>query len=251
MPDDKPTVWEYTDPYVAAYTPPPAYGIGVCDVCHGAPTSGYARCLSCKRTIDSVSRPLTLVVPVSHYRVGEQLHTVLGGYKRSSNEDVRRRHLLQVGATLHRFVFEHGDCIRAAAGREWDTVTNVPSKQPRTGRHPLEQAIALGQPLASQYERLLEPDEADSISRTQGSDRGFRTIDNVEGKRVLLVDDTFTSGATFQSAASRLALDGADVVAGVVLGRVINPDFNDETRELWERQRAIAFDFATCCIHAG
>jgi predicted amidophosphoribosyltransferase len=40
--------------------------------------------------------------------------------------------------------------------------------------------------------------------------------------RILLVDDTFTSGATFQSAASALALGGADVIAGVVIGRVID-----------------------------
>jgi hypothetical protein len=65
---------------------------------------------------------------------------------------------------------------------------------------------------------------------------------------VLLIDDTFTSGSTFQSAASRLALGGAEVVAGVVIGRVINPGFSAEARELWERQRTIAFDFDVCCL---
>ncbi len=52
----------------------------------------------------------------------------------------------------------------------------------------------------------------------------------------------------FQSAASALALGGADVIAGVVIGRVIHPEFSDEMRELWERQRAIPFDFGFCCL---
>lgn len=68
---------------------------------------------------------------------------------------------------------------------------------------------------------------------------------------MLLVDDTFTSGATFQSAASALALDGADVVAGVVIGRVINTSDtagHPEKLALWQQQRQVPFSFAACCL---
>jgi adenine/guanine phosphoribosyltransferase-like PRPP-binding protein len=65
---------------------------------------------------------------------------------------------------------------------------------------------------------------------------------------VLLVDDTFTSGATFQSAASALTLAGATVVAGVVIGRVIDTDFSKQAADLWDRQRAIRFRFDRCCL---
>ena len=41
---------------------------------------------------------------------------------------VRERHLWQVAAIPHRFVFSHRACIARVAGRDWTTVTIVPSK---------------------------------------------------------------------------------------------------------------------------
>jgi hypothetical protein len=193
--------------------------------------------------------PIELVVPISLYRVGEQLHTVLKDYKRSPNARVRERHLLQVGSILHRFVAQHRGCIEGAS-REWETVTIVPSKTPSADPHPLETAIMLSDPLASEYRRLLEPDEVSTIGRATASDTGFRVTEDVADLDVLLIDDTFTSGATFQSAASALGLAGARVAAGVVIGRVVDTSNDDypEKLELWEQQRAELFSFETCCL---
>lgn len=254
--DAAPTVEEFTEPYLATYTPPPADAPGVCPICHGATGlrddgTHWARCWSCGRTIGGVSHPLSLIVPISLYRVGEQLHTVLKDYKRSPNERVRERHLWQVAAILHRFLANHRACISRAAGRDWDAVTIVPSKNPHIHPHPLEQAILLGEPLRSQYRRLLEPDQPDTIGRARSSDHGYRATDNLAGLRVLLVDDTFTSGATLQSAASALTEAGADVVAGIPIGRVIDTSDTEghpEKLALWEQQRRIPFSFATCCL---
>jgi hypothetical protein len=82
---------------------------------------------------------------------------VLKNYKRSPSERVREKHLWQVAAILHRFLFNHRACITRAAGRDWDTVTIVPSKIGGDDPHPLEQAIMLSEPLRSEYRRLLEP----------------------------------------------------------------------------------------------
>ena len=117
-----PTVEELTTPYAAAYTPPPHHGPGICDVCHNAPFIGDTRCLSCQRATATVTHPIDLVVPISLYELGGQLHNVLRDYKYSGSADVRRLHALQVGATLHRFVRDHGQHVREAAGRRWDLV---------------------------------------------------------------------------------------------------------------------------------
>ena len=197
-----------------------------------------------------VSHPVELVVPISLYRVNEQLHTVLKDYKRSPSPRVRERHRWQVGAILHRFTYHHRQCIVGAAGMDWDTVTIVPTKTGREGPHPLEEAIKLGEPLGSEFLRLLEPAEVDGIERATSSDSGFQATNDAPGRNVLLLDDTFTSGATFQSAASALALGGAVVVGGVVIGRVIdtaNPDY-PEKLELWEQQRGEPFSFDVCCL---
>lgn len=250
------TVEEFTDPFLSSYTPVPPVGtVGTCDVCHG-PTAlrddgaWWPRCYSCRQTIMGVSRPVLLIVPISLYRIGEQLHTVLAGYKRSTDPKVRERLGLQVGATLHRFLWMHGAHIEQKAGGTWDTVTIVPSKEARDGAHPLELAIGLAEPLASLYRPLLRPLEPEGIGRLRSSDRGFAVTDDANGRRVLLIDDTFTSGATFQSAASALTLGGAHVVAGVVAGRVVDTsnDRYPEKLEWWERQRAIPYDFDTCCL---
>ena len=246
------TVEEYTDPYLGIYTPPPSHGEGVCNVCHGIPNPGYDRCWSCEQSIGSVSQPLEMIVPISWYRVSEQLWSVLRGYKDDPDDDARERYRLRVAATLHRFMRDHGEHIEAAAGRSWDTVSCIPSKGLREGTHPFEGAIKLGRQLKRLYRPLLEIDDATLSSRVYGSDRLFKVRDgvDVEGLRVLLLDDTLTSGATFQSAASALALAGADVVAGVVVGRVIST--NDarfpHRLEAWERQRRIPFSFDSCCV---
>jgi hypoxanthine phosphoribosyltransferase len=68
---------------------------------------------------------------------------------------------------------------------------------------------------------------------------------DIEGKRVLLLDDVYTSGASIQSAASTLALAGARVIAGVVVARFINPDFAPNfITQLKQRP----YDFAACCL---
>jgi predicted amidophosphoribosyltransferase len=249
------TARELTDPYLSTYVPPPKAGPGVCEVCHTA-TGGdppYRRCWSCLETCKLVTRPIELVVPISLTRtdMDAQLYNVLRDYKSELvPESVRAQHRAQMAALLLRFLARHRDCIKRAAGVDYDTITVVPSKRGRVGPHPLEQVIALAPDLAATYERLLEPGPGE-IGRNAPADDGFVAAEAARGRRVLLVDDTMTSGSKLQSAASALTLRGARVIAAVVLGRVIDvsdPDRYPEKLELWERQRRLGFDFDTCCL---
>jgi phosphoribosylpyrophosphate synthetase len=68
---------------------------------------------------------------------------------------------------------------------------------------------------------------------------------------VLLLDDTLTTGARLHSAASALRLNGASAVAAVVIGRVINPEWNENCRRIWDQARATQFTFEQCCLCRG
>jgi hypothetical protein len=213
------------------------------------------RCWSCNTTRSRVTHPLSLVVPVSLTRtdIAAQLHNVLRDYKYAASEAVRLQHRLHVAALLLRFLLGHKLCVEDAAGGGLDVITIVPSKQGRTGPHPLEQAITLAPDLIGSYERLLDPGPR-VIGRNAPADDGFVARREASDRRVLLIDDTFTSGAKLQSAASALTLGGATVLAGLVLGRVIDVSSADrypERADLWRRQSRIPFDFGTCCLEGG
>lgn len=240
-------VREYTDPFISMYRQVPAIKDGVCNPCHGAPGQGYARCYSCHLTINQVTYPASLVVPISLYKTSTQLHHVLWNYKNGPPDNARQRHRLQVASTIGRFLVRHRACIAAAAGSDWTVITTVPSSQSRAGTHPLEETTQMVVQLKPQYRRLLQAGP-EALGHRRASDTGYATVEDVAGMSVLLIDDTLTTGARIHSAASALQLVGASVVAAVVVGRVITPEFNDENRELWDEAGQQPFDFDVCCL---
>lgn len=245
------TAQELTDPHLSIFVPSPRARRGVCSVCHSW-SGAYARCWSCNENRGKISHPLEVVVPISLTRtdLDAQLHNALRDYKYSHDARVQGKHRLLIAATLLRFLGRHRWCIEATAGSPYDTITVVPSKRGRAGAHPLERVIALAPSLNEMHERLLKPGPGE-IGRNAPVDDGFLANANAPGRRVLLVDDTLTSGAKLQSAASALTLGGATVVAGIVIGRVI--DVRDAERypdrlELWQQQARTPFSFDACCL---
>jgi hypothetical protein len=119
------TAAQYTDPYLATYTPVPAAGPGVCAVCHSGPNPGYAVCRSVPST-------------------------------------------------------------RA---------------QMRLGKHPLETAVTRVGALASLYAPLLVRGPA-HVDHNRADDLAFTVARRLRGARMLVFDDTLTTGARLQSAMS-------------------------------------------------
>ncbi len=165
---------------------------------------------------------------------------------------VRAQSSLRVISILCHFLWLHRTCIAESAGDDWSAITGVPSSTDRgADQHPLIRALQRVPSAYDEYEDLLERGPT-SIGHNRASDTGYvvrHPERDLTGKRVLLIDDTFTSGARSQSAASALALAGAEVVAIVVIGRVIDPRWSGE--EYWAERRAQDFSFDTCCVHHG
>jgi len=220
---------------------------GVCDVCHGAPGAGYRRCYSCAQTCAQVSEPVTRVVPISLYQSLGQLHLVLRGYEDSRDATARDNFALIVAALLTRYLRRHGSCVAEAAGADWDSITSVPSSKDRPVPHPLERAIQCSLFLREQFDQPLVRGTG-PLGHRRASDGAFKASRDLSGRRILLLDDTFTTGAALESAASSLTNAWATVVAAVVVGRVINPEFGPEAAALWERATRVPFDFERCCL---
>ncbi|HEY5013122.1 MAG TPA: hypothetical protein VIK61_10510, partial [Acidimicrobiia bacterium] len=169
-----------------------------------------------------------------------QLYTTLKRYKGADPQLAAAR---TVGL-LGRFLRDHRECI-ASRGGQWDTITHVPSTSGRhPGVHPLARGLEMYQPLHRQHAELLDRGPGE-VERSSGSDDAFIARRDALGRAVLLIDDTWTTGAHAQSAASALVIGGASVVAIVPVGRLIDPSFH---ADWWDGQRRRRFDFDVCCL---
>jgi adenine/guanine phosphoribosyltransferase-like PRPP-binding protein len=194
-----------------------------------------------------VSQPCELVVPISLYEIPSQLHRELRHYKSGAIPSAELEFGTHVAALVGYFLDQHGECIERAAEGGWDVITTVPSSGVRAGEHPLAHAIRRVGFLKEHYELLLDKGSVD-LDHNRASDDGFVLRRELDGERVLLIDDTFTSGARAQSAASVINNGGGAVVAILAIGRVIDPSSGDHVKEYWDRQRRQLFSFDTCCL---
>jgi predicted amidophosphoribosyltransferase len=218
----------------------PRLAPGVCRQCFNL-TDGYDLCYACTR----VESSLDVVAPISYSIAHEQLHHALASYKRVTGE-VAQRLALQLAAVLWRYLEIHETCLARAAGTDtFPLVTTVPSgDRDRDERHPLRSIVAeLVRPTRDRYERLLRRSSADVAPRTYDPGK-FAPQRPLQAESILLIDDTWTTGANAQSAAAALRAAGAGPIAALVIGRHVNRKWHDNDRRLCALPRP--FDWRQC-----
>jgi predicted amidophosphoribosyltransferase len=225
--------------FYASFMLGPRPGPGVCPRCFDLVT-GAEGCYRCARYggwVDAAS-------PISYSVAGGPLHRALRSYKRLTGTPARWC-TVGVAALLWRHLELHEHCLACAAGVDgFDVVTTVPSSDRARGEsHPLHQLVGeLVGPVRDRYERLLRRTGA-HVAPHQFNIHKYEAIGRLGGQSVLLLDDTWTTGANAQSAAAALKRAGARTVAAVAVGRYVNPGYgaNDE------RLRSMrGFDWAIC-----
>jgi len=238
-----PTVAELTELYTN-FMLGPRRGPDVCTSCFNF-TRGYELCYACAHG----ERWLDAMTPVSYSVAREQLHHALANYKHLSGE-IARRLAIELAAVLWRFLAEHERCLATAAGVDaLELVTTVPSgDRGRDEHHPLRWIAAevIGV-TRERHVRLLER-SAVAVPRREFDPRRFRALRRLDGQPVLLIDDTWTTGANAQSAAAALKSAGAGRVAAVVIGRHLNRGWHENDRRL--RGITQPFDWSRCGLCA-
>jgi predicted amidophosphoribosyltransferase len=218
----------------------PQPGPDVCARCFDL-TDGGTRCRHCSQDgawVDAVA-------PISYSIGGEQLHYALAGYKRHAGHEARY-FTAGLAAVLWRHLREHERCLaRAAAVDAFDVVTTVPSSDAGRDRtHPLHRLVGeLVKPVAPRYERLLRRTDTAVAAHRFGAER-FEATTGLGGRAVLLIDDTWTTGANARSAAAALKEAGAERVAVVVIGRYVNRHWSQNDGQL--RRLPQPFEWGRC-----
>jgi predicted phosphoribosyltransferase len=239
-----PTVAELTALYTN-FMLGPRSGTSVCDMCFNF-TDAYARCYACAHS----EAWLDAVAPISYSVAREQLHHALARYKRLTGEMARRLGV-ELAAVLWRHLAAHEHCVARAAGTDaFELVTTVPSgDMQRDVEHPLRWIVGeLVGPTRARHERLLRRSAVDVHAREFNLQK-YEPIRALGGQTVLLIDDTWTTGANAQSAAAALRSAGAGAVAAVVIGRHLNREWHENDRRL--RGITRPFDWEHCALCAA
>jgi hypothetical protein len=200
---------------------PPSLSCPVCRVCRGPVGDGFARCYQCDLASSQAGWLLAdSVAPIGYAVKGEPLAVDLRLYK--SGQAGAPEAAQRLRSMLAAFLGEHGPSLWRAAGMAAgpSTVAVVPSGQGRPGAHPLLDIVGSCVDLPATW-LLVSPGSA---ARGRGVSLSWlRVRGPVAGEDVLLVDDTWVSGGSAQSASASLKLAGGRHVALVVLGRHVDP----------------------------
>jgi predicted amidophosphoribosyltransferase len=223
----------------------PRPGPGVCATCFNL-IEAYDRCYACSHGRDV----LDAFAPISYSVAHEPLHQVLFGYKRLPDV-VASALATDLQQILQRHLADHERCVARLAGTtSFDLITTVPSgNRHRDEDHPLPRIVtaALGSD-RRRHERLLLRSSFETGERAHDFLK-YLAVRPFDGESVLLIDDTWTTGANAQSAAAALKAAGAGPVGAIVIGRHVNRDWHDNDRRL--AALVGRFDWARCALCAS
>jgi hypothetical protein len=196
-----------------------------CRTCRGPVQAGFARCYQCDLAHARCGGLLAdVVAPVAYAVKGGRLAGDLWRYKSGAAGATEAGERLT--AMLARFLREHGDQVWRAAGMIAgpELAAMVPGGQGRPGPHPLAGIVASCVDVPIVPLSVAPGGVARARGLAGGVAVGWVTVGGaVAGADVLLVDDTWVSGASGESAAAALKAAGARRVALVVIGRHVDP----------------------------
>lgn len=224
----------------------------LCHVCRTfIPEAGKLHiCQSCREEMPEVAHPLCIVCGIPFVGAGTD-HFCGGCLKHPPGFDAARAALIYEGhgrRLIHAFKYSHKIHLRRPLGlltaqslagfvaaRGPDLIVPVPLHVKRLRERGFNQAVLLGEVLAQVWRiplhrqamgriRWTEPQINLTAEQRRDNVKGaFAVRDSaaVAGKRVLLVDDVFTTGSTVEECAKMLKKSGAGHVTVVTVARAL------------------------------
>lgn len=229
---------------------PPLPGPGVCGICRGPASEGRGYCWCCRRVcalLGEVPGSIPYVLPMVAFAPGDVWNVMLRRYKDAPVVAARRHFAKLLSVETEHFFTAHGDCLRVTTGG-FDSYCVVPTTRPHTRTmfpHPLE-AVLAG---VSAFEPLgairLAPFQPSFHLRPRTEAFVADDPTRVAGRRVLVVEDSWVTGARALSAVVALRSARAVVTAVLVIGRSVDPSASLLSRSWWTdlRRASATADF--------
>jgi hypothetical protein len=174
-------------------------------------------------------------------RPGDTLHGALRRYKDAPAVSARQHYRAVLASLVDEFLDVHGPCVRRGLG-PWDALCAVPSSARRSGSCPFEAVVRDVVALQGVDVVALAPGEG-RAQHLEPASTAFRSPIGLAGRRVLVLDDTWVTGARARSASAALRTAGAQVTGVLVVGRSVDPESAAPwARRWWERQLCRAPD---------
>jgi hypothetical protein len=218
-----------------------------CAVC-ATPVDGFTWCWRCQqdRRIPGLA---DLVVPLVYAIGGTQSATLLWHYKDDPVRTVRERHTLILNWLLYLAISLHERCVGAMVGSPVSVRMTIPSLSGRTGPHPF---FALAQWMNAVAGTVaLAPAPGAMCDRVVSDDKFVVAPDTrLDGRHVLLLDDTWTTGSNAHSAALTVRGAGAAAVSVMVVGRWLSPSYPSTARFIREHLNN-DYDTGICPVTGG
>jgi hypothetical protein len=211
---------------------PPASGSDVCFVCRGIIYGGGSECENCEQNAAALDGFLQPVISVSLYARPGRLRDWLTFYKDGDGTPAHPAAEDAVSQIFVRFFSANAGWLDRL---DVDFAVVVPSTL-RPPPHPMASLLSVRVPGHLNFRAPLTRTSA-PLGHNHPNPRAFEVIDDVQGARILLLDDVYTSGARAQSAAYALRVRGAEIAALCVLGRRYNPAYSARAASLLAEQR--------------
>jgi predicted amidophosphoribosyltransferase len=225
------TTREYLDEYRKHFWQVPHEDdANVCRLCLGAVAGNYDQCFNCNELLRRSEAPASLrgrVVPMSIARNPGAWYSILQSYKKGAWPE----YAPVVASLTYEWLTAHEVDLSELLGGEPDLLTIVPSKKMGMTfeRQHLRLALALVASIANRLTATLDCVDPAAYHRTKYTSQMFRArAGTIEGKRILLIEDTWITGATAVSAAGALLAAGAQSVVIAPIARDFRVQFHAE-----------------------
>ncbi len=201
----------------------------VCLLCLGAVIETYDQCFNCNELLRRSSAPQSLrgrVVPMSITPNPGTWYSILQSYKKG----MWREYAPVIASLAYEWLTVHEPAIERLLGGAIDLFTIVPSKTLGVtyDSQLLRLALSLVAPVAERLAPTLACVDREAYGRTKYAPQMFTPIAPAAGKRIVLIEDTWITGATAASAAGALLDAGASSLVITPIARDFRVQFHGD-----------------------